>query len=262
MENKGWIKLHRKIVDNPLWLSEPFTKAQAWVDLLLLANHKDGHIRKRGVLVTVERGQVGYSEEALAERWKWSRGKVRRYVVELARLSQVSRKISKKTVQKKTSVSSFISITNYEAYQMNGTEDGTENGRKTVQEQEEKERKEKYIPGSVEVLSYLNEKTGRKYRTAKYIQARLKDGATVDDCRRVIDAKIGDPYFIQNPQYLNPETIFRPGNFDKYLNQLIPIKPESPKSNHDSSCPRCGAQIPPQDRTGQGCIHCEAQATA
>jgi hypothetical protein len=66
MENDGWIKLHRIIMDHPDWLSEPFTRAQAWVDLLLLANYKTGHIRKRGILIEVQRGQVGYSEETPA----------------------------------------------------------------------------------------------------------------------------------------------------------------------------------------------------
>ena len=145
MNYGGWIKLHRVIMEHPDWLSEPFTRAQAWIDLLLLANHKTGHIRKRGITITVERGQVGYSEDALASRWRWSRGKVRRYLSELTRLSQVSRKISEKTVQKNTSVSSLIYIVNYEKYQMDDTEDGMENGRKTVQEQEEKEGKEKTL---------------------------------------------------------------------------------------------------------------------
>ena len=77
--NLGWIRIHRKIMDTPEWLAEPFTRAQAWVDLLLLANHETGFIRKRGIMIAVERGQVGYSEDALSARWRWSRGKVRRF---------------------------------------------------------------------------------------------------------------------------------------------------------------------------------------
>lgn len=143
MENNlGWIRLHRKLMDSPDWLAEPFTRGQAWVDLLLLANHREGFIRRRGVLVAVERGQVGYSEDALAARWKWSKGKVRRFLSELARLSRVSRKISEKTVLKKTSVSNLIYIINYDKYQTNGNENGTEDGPKTVMEQEGKEGKE------------------------------------------------------------------------------------------------------------------------
>ncbi|WP_051409185.1 hypothetical protein [Syntrophorhabdus aromaticivorans] len=139
MENKGWIKLYRAIADTEFWLSEPFTRSQAWVDLLLLANHKTGHIRKRGILVAVERGQVGCSEDMLAKRWKWSRGKVRRFLAELISLSRITRSISEKTVLKNTSVSSLIYILNYDKYQANGTEDSTEDGRKTVPEQECKE---------------------------------------------------------------------------------------------------------------------------
>jgi hypothetical protein len=150
MENNGWIKLHRSIMDHPFWLSEPFTRAQAWVDLLLLANHKAGHIRKRGIAIAVDRGQVGRSEQTLASRWQWSKGKVRRFIVELTRLSQVSRRISEKTVLKKTSVSSLIYIVNYEKYQMNSTEDGTEDGPKTVMEQEGKEIKP-FLSDSIEI---------------------------------------------------------------------------------------------------------------
>ena len=38
---EGWIKLHRSISDNDLWTSEPFSRGQAFVDLILLASHKD-----------------------------------------------------------------------------------------------------------------------------------------------------------------------------------------------------------------------------
>lgn len=157
--NTGWIKLHRSIMDTPDWLSEPFTKAQAWVDLLLLANHATGYIRRRGIMVAVGRGQVGYSAEALAGRWKWSKGKVLRFFsdltkderisrqisgnVEQSRASRYSQEITEKTVPKKTSVSNLICIINYDKYQMDSTEDDTEDGPKTVLEQEGKEGKER-----------------------------------------------------------------------------------------------------------------------
>ena len=70
-----------------------------------------------------------------------------------------------------------------------------------------------------EVLNYLNLKTERKYRSFKNILPRLREGRTIDELKKVIDIKILDPYFIENPQYLNPETLFRPGNFDRYINQ-------------------------------------------
>lgn len=52
---EGWIKLHRKLSDNPLWTCEPFTKGQAWVDLILLANHEYNYFYKRGIKIEVQR---------------------------------------------------------------------------------------------------------------------------------------------------------------------------------------------------------------
>jgi len=36
---EGWIRLYRKMQDNPLWTSEPFTRGQAWIDLLMIAGY-------------------------------------------------------------------------------------------------------------------------------------------------------------------------------------------------------------------------------
>ena len=130
MANNGWIKLHRKIMDGAYWLSEPFTRAQAWIDLLLLANHTPGHIRKRGILIEVQRGQVGFSEESLVARWKWSRGKVIRFLSEL----KSNQKISRNPVQQNPKLSSLITIVNYDLYQSNGTSDSTTDGTGTRME--------------------------------------------------------------------------------------------------------------------------------
>jgi len=45
---EGWIKLHRQITENPLYFSEQFTRCQAWIDMLILANTKDGYFFKKG----------------------------------------------------------------------------------------------------------------------------------------------------------------------------------------------------------------------
>lgn len=109
-QNKGYIKLYRDINDNNLWLLEPFTRAQAWVDLLLLTNYKSGLIEvKNGSLVNIERGQCGYSMKALADRWKWSRKKVAGFIKFLKNAEMVQQKIVENH--------SIITILNYEAYQ-------------------------------------------------------------------------------------------------------------------------------------------------
>jgi hypothetical protein len=105
----GWIKLHRKLSENSLWTSEPFTRGQAWVDLILLANHEYGFFFLRDHKIEVERGQVGYSQLKLAERWKWSRTKVRSFLNTLEKEQQV--------IQQQSHSTSIITIINYDEYQ-------------------------------------------------------------------------------------------------------------------------------------------------
>ena len=87
---EGWFPVQRELLSSDFWLSEKFTCAQAWIDLIGLANHKDGMIRPRGVRVPVKRGQVGWSQVKLAERWKWSRKRVRRFLNELESTQQIA----------------------------------------------------------------------------------------------------------------------------------------------------------------------------
>ena len=123
---QGWIKLHRQIAENPLWFSEPFTRGQAWIDLLLIANHKKGFFYVRGNKIDVDRGQIGMSEDAISTRWQWSRGKLRRFLSELEKQGQV--------VQQKLRIKSLITIVNYEKFQGDGTTDSTTDGQQTVQQ--------------------------------------------------------------------------------------------------------------------------------
>lgn len=83
MKDKGWIKLDRGILDNWVWLGDPFSRGQAWVDLLLLANFHESTIRTRMGIRNVERGQIKTSRKELAARWKWSVSKVDRFLRDL-----------------------------------------------------------------------------------------------------------------------------------------------------------------------------------
>lgn len=125
---QGWIKLHRKIAENPIWLSEPFTDGQALVDLIILANHKEGLLKVRGIRLQIKRGQVGWSELKLAERWQWSRGKVRRFLKHLEGEKVI------KIEQQKNKVTSLITIINYKLYQSSGTTNDTTDGQQTGQQ--------------------------------------------------------------------------------------------------------------------------------
>ena len=107
--SEGWVKIHRQIQENEFWYSEPFSRGQAWIDLILLANHNDGFIYVRGNKVIIKRGQVGWSQTRLASRWKWSRKKVAKFLNDLQEEQQVE--------HQKNNICTIISVVNYNKYQ-------------------------------------------------------------------------------------------------------------------------------------------------
>lgn len=105
----GWIRLDRKITENWLWEEKPFSKGQAWVDLVLMANHKENKFPFGDEIITVLRGDFITSELKLMDKWGWSKSKVRLFLSQLQNDSM----IVKKTDRKKTT----ITIVNYCVYQ-------------------------------------------------------------------------------------------------------------------------------------------------
>lgn len=79
---------------------------------------------------------------------------------------------------------------------------------------------------AVELLAFLNEKAGRNYEPCPanidFIVARLREGATVEDCRAVIAKKcrewLGDT---KMNLYLRPETLFNRTKFAGYKGELV-----------------------------------------
>jgi hypothetical protein len=147
----GWIKLHRKITENPLYFSEPFNRSMAWIDMILIANHSDNYFFKRGIRVEVKVGQIGYDLDTLGKRWQWSRGKVERFMQMLENDKQI--------VRQKTNVTTLISIVNYKEYQCDSKADSKPNRKPNNKadgnKQELKELKEEiYIPEFSEFLDY------------------------------------------------------------------------------------------------------------
>lgn len=105
---KGWVAIHRQLQDHWLWEERPFSKAQAWIDMLLLANHDDNKFLLGNELVEVKCGSFITSEVKLMERWGWGKSKTRAFLD----LLQTDEMIIKKSDRKKTT----ITIVNYKEY--------------------------------------------------------------------------------------------------------------------------------------------------
>lgn len=106
---QGWVKLHRSITENWLWTRKPFSEGQAWVDLLLMANHAEKKVRIGSELITLAPGTVMTSTRQLMERWGWGNTKVQNFIKALENDNMVS----KRTSQKQTA----LIIENYTIYQ-------------------------------------------------------------------------------------------------------------------------------------------------
>jgi uncharacterized phage protein (TIGR02220 family) len=79
--------------------------------------------------------------------------------------------------------------------------------------------------GAAEILAHLNAKAGRNYKPVPanvgLIAARLREGATADECRRVIDAKVGAWAADSKMRpFLRPATLFNATKFAQYVGEL------------------------------------------
>jgi hypothetical protein len=116
----GFAKTWRSLLENPIWLMKPFSKGQAFADLFLRANFKDSVMYLGNEAITVKRGQLHTSELKLADRWGWSRKKVRDFLRFLEGQEMVT--------TQGTSKGTTITLTNYDKFQSEGPTEGPTEG--------------------------------------------------------------------------------------------------------------------------------------
>jgi len=124
---KNYFSVNRVLLHSNRWLSEKFTRGQAWIDLFGLAQHTDSYIRVRGIKINIKRGQLGNSQLTLANRWKWSRGKIKRFLNELEMDGDIEQQNSK--------VTTLITIKKYNLWQGGNTTNRTTDGQQTDNKQ-------------------------------------------------------------------------------------------------------------------------------
>lgn len=130
----GWISLHRSIEDHWLWETDrAFTRLEAWIDILLMVNHKERKIMIGNDLITVERGQKITSIRKLCERWSWSNSKVKKFLGLLERDEMlIVKSDTKKTV---------ITVVNYDFYQSQEYKKRHESDTKATEKRHESDTK-------------------------------------------------------------------------------------------------------------------------
>jgi hypothetical protein len=92
VSNQGWIKLHRKIVENEIWKERRvFSRAECWIDILLEVRHNEQPVNVviKNCIVECQQGQSVRSIEQWAARWGMNKSKARRVLDLFKRCSMI-----------------------------------------------------------------------------------------------------------------------------------------------------------------------------
>ena len=216
----GWIKLNRTLLDHALWKGERYTKGQAWVDLIMLANYKPGFFMVRGNVVNVDRGQVGWSQRNLSKRWQWHRKTTKSFISSLSKHGMV-------TLQA-TPLTSIITICNYDEFQsgeqnsasqnvsQSVTQSRTQSVTQTTYKQEVKNKRKKELftqPTAKQVYEYMQAQGCTKFDVA----AQFVDHHSASDWhlagnRKMKDWKAAARNWLRNEKRFNRRPFEKPEN--------------------------------------------------
>lgn len=237
-ESQGWVKLHRKLLDN--CISDKPEYFSLWVHLLLLANHQESTFIWNNKKQIIKAGQFLTGLKVLAKKTGIAQGTVYRILKYLENEKQIE--------TQKTTKYTIISIVNWNKYQGNETqnEKQIENRLKTNEKQIETNKNDnniknekKYISSEskdsgiptlkidpVKFINWFNEATGKKYRLKPKIFSQLRTaealGYTKEDMKTALENALSDEFIIGDNDsgkwYLTPEYFLRPQTLDKYIN--------------------------------------------
>ena len=229
---EGWISIHRKIQNSWIWEDKPFSKGQAWIDIIMMVNHKDNKIVLGNELILVKRGSRITSEVKLAKKWGWSRTKVRDFLS----LLEKDKMIYKTSDNKKTT----LTVVNYNDYQDMQT---TEKHQKNIKRTSEKHQKNtnnndnnenndnnKDIEQNFEQMwsLYPNKKGKGKISNAKKKEIyKLREEFTrcIQRYKKWVESERKDNF--EDLQYQHGSTFFNSGYID-YLDENVKEE-EKPK---------------------------------
>lgn len=107
---EGWIKFHRKILDNPIVCKDSDYFA-VWCYLLLNATHTEYDAMFKGERITLKPGQLLTGRKSISKQFKIDESKVKRILISLENDQQIDRQ--------RSSQNSLISILNWGSYQNN-----------------------------------------------------------------------------------------------------------------------------------------------
>ena len=125
---EGWIKLHRKTLDNPI-ITKDSDYLAVWIYLLLNTTHKEYDVLFMGKRVTLKRGQLLTGRKSISEKLKIDENKVQRILKSLENEHQIE--------QQKSNKNRLITIVSWDKYQQDEQQNEQQlNNKRTTSEQQ------------------------------------------------------------------------------------------------------------------------------
>lgn len=213
----GYIKLHRKILDNPIALKPNYLSI--WLYLLLEANHKDNEIIWNNEKITVKRGQFIGSIFEISRQFSLSTGTVT-YVLDYLKFERMVERVSNKRF-------TLFTILNYDLYQGDverTSEIKLKSNRKQIETNNNDKKENKYNIWLETFNSFFDKKYKSLKDIIKNIDTLLEKDYTLEDYKKVLESARLDKWNMgQDPRntkmYITPEFTTRINKFEQYLNQ-------------------------------------------
>jgi hypothetical protein len=116
----GWVKLHRKILQS--WIGQDGVAMSTLMTLVMWANRLDGKSGLRGQLVTLRRGQLVTSSRELKRQLGFAKTTIERRLALMEKDGIIGTQVGHS--------GTIITIVNYEKYQLENEDGGTQVGRR------------------------------------------------------------------------------------------------------------------------------------
>jgi len=141
-----------------------FSKFEAWIDILLMANHADNRFMLGNELIEIKKGQFITSELKLMHNWNWSKSKVRAFLSLLQKDSMIVLTSDKK----KTT----LTIVKYSDYQVSETtKEPQEDHKKTTKRpQKDTNKNDNNLNNDNNENKPINDIEGRKLKFAETLK--------------------------------------------------------------------------------------------
>jgi uncharacterized phage protein (TIGR02220 family) len=220
MKNGNWIPIDKNVV-HFLPHDRPYSDVEALLSRAIdLDNGRQGTIN-------------GY-----AKQWRWGRNKVRKFLKDLGTPKGHPRDTTG------TGRGHTIVLKNNNLEDQKDTK-GTPKGQERDTKQDTtiypktnpkpKPKEKDYVEEIEEIVAHLNKQAGTKFMasteaTRKLIRARFNDGFVLDDFFAVINKKVTGWTGTEYEKHLCPDTLFRVGKFEKYVNERTTFNPPKASS--------------------------------